>query len=80
MIKTEKIEKRYCDICKERKLNQDNLCFICGKDVCPYCRYSLVEYKRKYPNNGYLVSNKKKANMCIKCYKKLKNNKNERLK
>ena len=78
MIKKETIEKRFCDICKNKKLNIENLCFICKKDVCPYCRYTLNEYKRKYPDNGYLVTNKKKATMCISCFNKLNKTVNEK--
>ncbi len=70
MIKIEKIKKRFCDVCGKQKINKEDLCMICGKDLCPYCRYTINEYKRKYPNSGYLVTFPKIGVMCKKHIKK----------
>ena len=60
----------YCDLCGKRKINKEDKCLICGKDLCPYCRYTLVDYKRKYPNNGYLIKNEKAGVICKRHIKK----------
>lgn len=64
MIKKEIIKKRYCDICGKQKINKADNCMICKKDLCCYCRYTINEYKRKYPDNGYLVSTPKIGVIC----------------
>lgn len=65
-------EVKICDICRERKAQE--ICNICGKDLCSDCLHHRTIFETKFYNmtHKYNESHDFKLILCSRCEEKLK--------
>lgn len=64
-IKTEKLHS--CNLCGRRIPKPVKTCCVCKLEICQYCKIILTTKRRKYPDSGYIIIQKKLGDLCIQC-------------